>query len=409
MTGNALAQVVTVLCAPVLTRLYSPEAFGALALFVAAVAMVAPGVGGRYEIAAIVVSDRDTKRSLFWLAMWFSLAASVVAYICVAIGQRVNFGYTGLSTLGSWVWMLPAAVFFTGAIANLRAWANAENEYISLSRSIMLQAVVSSAVGIILGLSGFIHHGLLIATNVGLFLTAAMLFARYNALGSNRLWALDSKKISIAKKYRDYPLFNAPTSMLNALMTGIPVFYVAKYFPAEIVGYYALLIRVGAAPLSFLADAISRVNLKTISEIVNEQQNPLRYLKSITWVLSVIAVVPTVILVSSGPSIFSFIFGNDWREAGVLLSILMPALAVQFVVSTLSLSIIAAGRLRLLAMWQIFSLVVTVLIFSALPENVSTREFFKIYMIKDIFLYIVYFLVLIYALRHPVRAAEAKL
>ena len=379
-----------------------------LALFVAAVAVVAPGVGGRYEIAAIVAPDRDTKQSLFWLAMWFALAASIAAYLFIVIGPGVDDGYTGFRTLGSWVWMLPAAVFFTGAIANLRAWANAENEYSSLSRSMMLQAVVSSGLGIILGLTGFTYNGLLIATNIGLLLTAAILFVHYKALGSNRLWVLDRNKISIAYRYRDYPFFNAPTSMLNALMTSIPIFYIAKHFSAEIVGYYALLIRVGAAPLSFLADAISRVNLKTISEIINEQKSPLHYLKRITGALSVMAVIPTLILVSSGPGIFSFTFGDDWREAGVLLSILMPALAVQFVVSTLSLSIIAAGRLRLLAMWQIFSLLVTVLIFSSLPENVSVRGFFKIYMLKDLFLYSVYFLVLIYALRHPVRMVGTK-
>ena len=67
-----------------------------LALFVAAVAVVAPGVGGRYEIAAIVAPDRDTKQSLFWLAMWFALAASIAAYLFIVIGPGVDDGSFGV-------------------------------------------------------------------------------------------------------------------------------------------------------------------------------------------------------------------------------------------------------------------------------------------------------------------------
>jgi lipopolysaccharide exporter len=401
VVGNALAQVITLACAPVLTRLYEPDAFGTLGLFVAMVAALAPGVCGRYEIAAIVASDRQEQVALYWLAMWFAFAFCSLAFVVIAIGLQIDVNNRFFLTLGSWVWVLPLALFLTGVIANLRAWANAERHYAQLSRSMLVQAVVSSITAMALGLCGLTGAGLLIATNISLLATAAALFIRYKDLKDNHLWELDPKKWSVAMIHKEYPLLNAPTSILNGLMTSIPFFYIARYFPAEVVGYYALLIRVGATPLSFLSDAISRVNLKEVSVIINENRSPIGYFMRVTGVLIIMAAVPTFTVVSAAPEAFAVAFGARWREAGVLLAILMPALAVQFIVSTLSLSLVAAGRLRLLALWQVLSVAVTLVVFESFPATGSARDFFNIFMLKDVILYAVYFAMLIYALRHP--------
>ena len=54
MTGNLLAQSVTIGCAPLLTRLFTPENFGVFGLFLAIVKIIS-GIGSLCYERAIVV------------------------------------------------------------------------------------------------------------------------------------------------------------------------------------------------------------------------------------------------------------------------------------------------------------------------------------------------------------------
>jgi O-antigen/teichoic acid export membrane protein len=116
-----------------------------------------------------------------------------------------------------------------------------------------------------------------------------------------------------------------------------------------------------------------------------------------------VALLPLTVLMLSAPQLFSWVFGDAWHQAGVLLVILMPALALQFVVSTLSLSFIAAGHLRLQAGWQVLSLLITLAVFTWAGRSGDIERFFWAYMIKDLALYSLYYAMMVYALRHPVR------
>lgn len=63
-TGTLIAQAIGIAASPILTRLYSPESFATLALFMAIVSSLAPGVSGRYEIAIVVAKNPRDSQSL---------------------------------------------------------------------------------------------------------------------------------------------------------------------------------------------------------------------------------------------------------------------------------------------------------------------------------------------------------
>ena len=186
-------------------------------------------------------------------------------------------------------------------------------------------------------------------------------------------------------------------------MSNLPVFFLARYYNEVMVGYYALIIRVGVAPFSFIATAVSEVNVKKISEMLESGQNPMPYFFRVTFSLLALAAPLTVLLILSAPQLFSWAFGETWRQAGVLLAILMPALAIKFVVSPLSPSFIAAGHLKLQAAWQGISLLTTLIVFAWAGRDGDIERFFWVFMIKDVVLYSLYYVMLIFALHYPIR------
>jgi O-antigen/teichoic acid export membrane protein len=400
MSGNLLAQLITLLAAPLLTRIYAPETFGALTLFVTVVAVLVPGIGGRYEVAVVVANARE-RRDLLFISLWLMLLLSLIFLLVLAVAFNLMSSLLNASLLGNWLWMTPLALLLTGVIAALRSWANAVKNYRQMSFAAVVQACSVTLLSIGIGGSRLLNDGLMFANVVALVLTCAYLAYVFRDLFSNGGWRWDRDKWKLALRYKDYPLFNAPSSILNGLMSGLPVVFLARYFPEAVVGYYALMVRVGVAPLSFIAVAVSDANAKKVAEVLQAGQDPMPHLRRVTLVLLAVAVPPSVLLVFNAPLLFSWFFGETWRQAGELLAILMPALAVQFVVSPLSLSFLAAGHLRLQTAWQVLSLLATLAVFTWAGRTGDVEQFFWAFMIKDVALYGLYYTMLVFALRHP--------
>lgn len=400
LTGSALAQLLSLLAAPLLTRLYTPEAFGVLALFLAIAAALAPGICGRYEVAAVVAADADEQGNFFFISLWLA-ALLCLFFLLLMAAFHPLLSWLNVGALGNWLWLTPLALFAMGVIAALRAWANAIKDYRHLSYSAVMQTASVTLLAIVIGIAVEFDDGLIFANLAGLVLTCIYLLYIYRNLFKKGKWHWSRCKWKLAWKHIDYPLFSAPTNILNGVMTSLPVFFLMHYFSETIVGYYALLVRVGVAPLSVIAEAVSRVNLKKIAELLQAGQDPMPYLRRITLFLLLVALLPSALFILSAPLLFSWVFGAAWSEAGDLLVILVPALAVQFVVSTLSLSFVAAGHLRLQATWQVLSLLTTLVVFTWAGRSGDIQHFFWSYMIKDVLLYIMYYIMLIFALRHP--------
>ncbi len=73
MTGTGIAQAIPIAIIPILTRMFSPEDFGLLALYAACVSILGVVATGRYEIAIMLPKDDEDARLLLQLSMLVAL------------------------------------------------------------------------------------------------------------------------------------------------------------------------------------------------------------------------------------------------------------------------------------------------------------------------------------------------
>ena len=59
MTGTTLAQAIPIIISPILTRIYTPEDFGLLALFLSITNIIGSVANGRYELAIMLPKKND--------------------------------------------------------------------------------------------------------------------------------------------------------------------------------------------------------------------------------------------------------------------------------------------------------------------------------------------------------------
>jgi O-antigen/teichoic acid export membrane protein len=205
----------------------------------------------------------------------------------------------------------------------------------------------------------------------------------------------------MARRYKDFPIYNASTGILDGVTLNLPIFFIITSFSPEIAGFYALLIRVLNAPIAIISAAVSKVNLKKIVDLVNDGKRADRYLLKLSAVLLAISLPPSIVFMIWGPPIFSFVFGEEWIQAGKFSQVLALSLAVKFVSSTLSSTLGATNNNRYSALWRTVAFTSTLLVLGFMARSGSIENFIWALVINEICIYSFYFYLIFLAARNP--------
>ena len=408
--GAGIAQVLTFAVLPLLTRLFEPSEFAVLTVFVTLVSASLPFVCGKYETAIVVAQTEHQARDLAALCIWISGALSLGLICAAVVFERPFNNWIGCPQLGGWLAVAPVVVWLGAVTAVCAHLANRRAAFGWIASSTILQAIAAASVGLLMGLSDMGAVGLLAANLVSVALSTGLLvtltrsdLSRWYDLRREGLW-------EIAHRYRDFPLYNASSSILNAVALALPVFCLSRLCDSDTVGLFGLAVRVGWAPLSLLSSAVSQVHLNRVSELVKSGHGVAPYVMRVLAALLGIALLPTLLMLGWGPNLFAMAFGPSWRGAGEYLAILMPAIALQFVASTLSPTCCATGNNRLAAAWKVLAFLITAAFFLFIAPGRDARVILRLFAVTNGLLYLSYLVVIIYSARHPVaRSHETQL
>ena len=152
-------------------------------------------------------------------------------------------------------------------------------------------------------------------------------------------------------RHRQFPIYSAPSSLLNLLGTSLPLPLLVTLYGPEAGGYYSLVWRVLAVPVVLIgtgmADAFhSHAALYARSD----PKRLLRFFHNSTMGLVAIGIIPAAAIAIFGQPIFMFVFGAQWKLSGAIAAIVAPWFLSSFVVSPLSrlVYVLHGQRLKLI-------------------------------------------------------------
>lgn len=320
-TGTAGAQAITMAFAPIITRLYGPEAFGLLGTFMAILAIATPIAALTYPIAIVLPkSDTDAVGLAKLSAGLAFVMASLLTILILFIGDGLA-ALLNLQSIAGFLLLIPVAMLFSAFHQILQQWLIRKKQFKITARVAFLQALTlnSAKAGI-----GWFHP-------VGAVLI--ILATAGNALHAFLLWlgirkqpvALPEKIVNeqsagikeLAKRHRDFPIFQMPQVFLNAASQSVPVILLASYYGASVAGFYTLAKTVIMLPSALISKSVGDVIFPKLSEAHNEGVSGRPYLIKATSGLFVVGLLPMIVLWFFGEDLFAFIFGSDWAAAGV--------------------------------------------------------------------------------------------
>lgn len=312
VAGTGLSQLLAIAVAPILTRVFTPEDFGLLAVYGAIVSIISIIASGRYEMAVMIPEEEAKAWDLIKAALLITGCTTVaVGLIVVGIhfsGYKISF----IERLGYIKFLIPVGVFLTATFNVLTVWGTRISRYKRIAGSKLIQTTSNSGTAIATGF-GKISGGLILGQLVGL--TSAiimMLRTRFKGEASGA-----SFKDTI-KAYKDYPAKSGASGVFGLLGHQLPVLLLGELFLDGVLGLYSLVMKVMNLPLNMLGKSISQVYFQEVSARIRGKQDVKRYVYKFTGQLFLLITPPMAVIFVWGPELFSFVFGSEWAEAGMI-------------------------------------------------------------------------------------------
>jgi lipopolysaccharide exporter len=318
-SGTVVAKVLAVVAAPVLARLFAPEDFGVFGLFTSFVSvLVFAGSMGYSRAVVLPRSDRDAA-GLLWLSAGILLTVTTIAgslmwLLRKEIAQAVNA--PAIAPLLGWI---PAVLLATGGYQIFEMWSSRRKRFGQLASANISRSVGTVGTQLSAGFAGFAGGGLIGGVAIGQAIGAGVLGIQQCRRDSAMLKrGLHWGRIrALASRHRDFPLLSLPSNLLySGANAAIPVL-LSLFFGPAVVGLYWFGHRLIALATESLGQAVRRVFYQRASELHNAGQSVHRLFVRNTFMLFLLGVVPVLLIVIAGPPLFEFVFGSEWREAGV--------------------------------------------------------------------------------------------
>ncbi|WP_417656309.1 lipopolysaccharide biosynthesis protein [Pseudidiomarina aestuarii] len=375
MTGSTIAQAIPLAVSPILTRLYSPEEFGLLALFIAITSIFGAIANGRYELAIMLPADDEDAVNIAALGLIITTTLAFLLLILVFFLNQHICNWLGNEAIGVWLYFVPFVVWFTGLYNVLNYFNNRIKNYKDIAYSTICKSIASAFFQLFLGYIKLGAAGLISGQVFATIIANGTLLKRtLNYLDVRKVISVERIKF-MAIRYRQFPAYSMFGILANALAQNLTSILISTYYSVATLGFYSLVQRILGMPSALVGGAVGQVFYQKAIEEKNRTGKADKVFDSTVKGLVLLALPAFLILYLFIEDLFAFVFGEKWRVAGEYAEILTPLFFVKFVMSAVSNINNVFEKQRIALVWQFIFLVLSLGVF-IISKNIGFSEYY---------------------------------
>jgi len=347
-SGAAVGQAIQVAATPIVSRLYGPQAYGALAVFSSLLGIASILVTFRFEVAIPLPREDEEARDLLVLALGLALVLAGATGIGLAAwGYLFRAAPPGNPLTRHLAWTLPLGMLGIGCYQSLAYWATRKQMYRAISATRMNQAGAAVATQVALYRLPPQGLGLILAWIVGQAFGLRPLFMAFRATGPRTPLPSLGRLRGLARRYWSISAFGTATAVATTFGDSLPALLLAKAFGLETAGVYLMASRVFSLPEQMVGTAIAQVFMGEASQRLREDPRLVpTYFHSVHRTLLWVGA-GVLVLGSLSPLALPWVLGAKWHAAGAVAAILAPMAATDITVRPLYNITVIGNRPRL--------------------------------------------------------------
>ena len=335
-SGTATAQIIPLAISPILTRIYQPEDFGVFALYFAIVSISGSIVTLRYEMAISLPETQEKALAVSALSAILCVILSLVsAAVIITTGSNL-ISFFEIEEFSTYLYFVPVGIALIG-FTNTMTYLNLRyGAYRNVATSNLIRAISSGAFHIGIGLSKSGPLGLILGSIAGGVTAILTLYSSVRRKGHKWLEIKTADLTSVAIAYRDFPKYSMWAALANSASTHAVNILISVYASFASLGFYSLVTRTLGAPSATIGLSFGQVFQQQASELLRAKGQITPLFDNTLLKLVSLSVAGFGFLFFVIEDVFAWVFGETWRSAGELARIMIPAFAIRFVASPLS-------------------------------------------------------------------------
>ncbi len=334
--GAAIAQGLNFLFSPVITRMYSPNEYGLMAVFTS-VLMILSFTSLMYEMAIPLEKDDNNAINVAALSFFILSIFILILSILLIFNNDFIFNYFNIDELIPYKFLIVLGIFFVGSNNILIFWMYRRKNFSLISLTQVNQSLSGNMTKIGLGYFGFGATGLLIGTIIKYSAGVFTLIRNFLKKDKSLLLNISFKRIvQNTKKYKNFPIYQTPSMILLRLKNQVPIFALA-FYGTKVVGLFGFAYTITKLPMILVGQSLRNVFFAEAANIGKDNPKKLNKLSnSLFKKMAVFGFIPMLVVIIFGPKLFSLFFGKDWYQSGVFSSILAISIYADLIFSPAS-------------------------------------------------------------------------
>lgn len=313
-TSNVIALFSVVVLTPIISRLYTPEIYGEWGVFSNVLMICTCLLFLTYDYSIIQSEDRNERINLTWLCMLIAIIISVVVYFVFTIGKY--FGITFFSTFPA-LELLIIILILTAVYNLLYALTNRASLYNIIAAITVIVGLAQPLLRILLGYVHMTRFSLIYANLITQILgIICFVFYLRKHYSIDYFRKFDLKQlIPLAKKYKKYPLYDAPSYVIETLCSCIVIIILSNYYLKDEIGCYSMIMQLIVLPVTMVGSAMSKVFFRDLSSVKEDEEGTRALVIKTAKLAFLLSLIPIVGFSLGGDKLVALFLGSKWTYA----------------------------------------------------------------------------------------------
>ncbi len=313
--SNILLYLLPVIVTPILSRLYGPEPFGEWGVFSSFITIITIGIFLGFENTIVKAEEKNIK-NIILLCIAISLFICIIIAILFYIGTALHIVF--FKDFPSPGIMIIYLIFYSIYTISYNL-CNRYEQFSSLAICNIVLGISQALFRIIFGIVALTaFNGLILGTTTAQ--AFAMVFLLFCIAKTSSKWRKQIINISKIKyiivKYKNFPLYDAPSSMMSFAAFNLPVIILAYYFDKQSIGCYSIILQLLLLPMSFIGSAIGKVYYQELCQHDKTSEQIKVTTGKVVQITALISILPLLFIACGGDKIIVLFLGTKWGTAG---------------------------------------------------------------------------------------------
>lgn len=345
-SGNVIANAISFISLPILSRVYTQADFGDYQIVTSTAALIV--VCTTFGLTSAIMAPRDdTESKKILTTAYFIQSSFISAFLLILLVLYLKRGYQLYEFSGNYFLSILLLFFYLLAYSLFSLLLVLTNR-LKLNRVLFSNSLISSLSLLLLtvpfGLLGLRGVGFIIGATCSYLIADMQMIIHTHPFVYIKLRA-SSKEIF--SKYRDFVIYQFPANILGTFTNQLPNQLFSRLFGNARLGGYAMCDRLLGVPMGLIGSPIGTVYFRQASIYVKEQKDlslfTYRLITRILW----ISIVPVLLAILFAKPICVFFLGSEWSEVGDIISLLIVPYVFIFCTSCVSYCLVVLNKQKI--------------------------------------------------------------